>query len=322
MSKFTLVLDSSQIATYLECPQQWYYQYNQRLYPLAVQDTSAMDAGTYGHKLLDIYYKSKILSPMLSLNDRIELCYAYDPDIDTCECGCTLMDHTRIQALALEECQRCRYCLSFRPKPFPLSQDIRYQVRNRFKDYLLRYQTNDFMPYNADSVEVGFSHHLYEDEENLFILEGRIDLLGVLQGLDVVVDHKFQLATHYLYPKSVQFKNYALVCGARTLVINYVRLGKVFKDAFLERVLVNFTLPELEVWKIRLIKMFFRIKEAIQSNSYQQNWATCKGFGKTYNQSEPKYCMYTQLCEEIDKRTLETKKDVLYKVREEIWRPW
>lgn len=321
-NKFVLVLDSSQIATFLECPEQWNLSYKERLTSLGPQDTTAMDAGTYGHKLLDIYYRIKSANPGTQLNSILEACYAYNPDVDTCECGCDAGMHQPIQALGIQECQRCKHCLKFRPKPFPLSQDVRSQVRNRFKDYVYKYQANDFVAHSPEHVEVGFSEHIFEDDENLFVLEGRIDLLGTLQGLSCLVDHKYQMSTHYLYPKSIQFKNYALVARQTLLVINYIRLGKSYKDNFLERVLVNFTVPELLAWKQKLIKIYFNIKNSIVNSNFEQQWNACKGYGKTYSLNEPKYCPYTQLCEENDPQMRELRKEKLYHIKEAVWKPW
>jgi hypothetical protein len=272
-----------------------------------------MNAGTYGHKILDIYYKLR--SQGIGLNEAASQAFSYDPDKDTCECGCASENHTYI-CDGINECQRCKKCLDFKPAPFQLDQPTRITVTNRLRDYFFAYQSNDFVPLSKNHIEVGFSEPLFEDSKNLFILEGRIDLLATLQGLNVTVDHKFQFRTHNLYPKSIQFKNYALVSKNQMFVINYIRLAKVLKAGeTLQREIVCFSDNELRAWKEELIRIFFRIKESYIRATYEQNWSSCMGrYGAP--------CNYTTLCEENDKNMKKRKQDMLYKISDIQWRPW
>lgn len=331
-NKFTLVLDSSQITDFLTCPQLWYYKYFKKLQPVSFVpgEFAAMNAGTYGHKLLDLFYSA---DPHEKLNTRIERCLAYNPDKDTCECGCTEEWHKTLDAMPnVQECQRCHKCLKFRPKPFDLDVDTRCTVQNRFRDYIFCYQQRpdlDFQPLSPKHVEVGFSDILYEDAENLFVLEGRMDMIANWQGLTCVVDHKFQMATHWLYPRSIQFKNYSYVAAKHVgtgaiplLVINYVRLQKKITPDSLSRKMVTFTAPELHAWKNQVVKIYFDIKQAIQSNQFQQCWNACGGYGKTYKESEPRYCWFGTLCEEPNQMMKQNKINNLFQIKDEVWKPW
>jgi len=322
--RFTLILDSSQISTYMECPQKWYNQYVLRLVPAnfdADKSAEAMNAGTYGHKLLDIAYKLKARGQH-NFNTLLETAYAYDPDKSTCECGCDLSTHHTLQGLGIDECTRCRKCLQFRPHPFALSQDVRFKVRARFQDYLLKYRSQDIQPISEEHVEVGFSEAIYEDDSNLFVLEGRIDLLGTLQGLPIVCDHKVQLSTHWLYPHSIQFKNYALVSKIPTFVINYIRLGKEVKDDTMYRELVNFSISNLLAWKSKLINIYHNIKTSLVSRTFDHRWNSCSGSYKTYDKVQNHFCWYGSLCEEGDEKVRERKEHLLYKIQPNVWRPW
>lgn len=324
--KFTLVLDSSQIQMFLTCPMKWYRTYVQRLIPIGydpLKEEQAMNMGTYGHKLLDIFYRSKVEG--LSLKDTIERAWAYNPDHDLCECGHPADLHKSLDNLEVQECQRCTHCCKYRAHAFPLPVEVRGAVFNRFKDYVYKWQNNDFLPDSPQHVEVGFSECIYEDDVNYFVLEGRMDLLGTYQGVPCVVDHKFQLSTHYIYPKTIQFKNYVLISGLTTLVINYVRLGKTVTQDTMARGLATFSREELKKWKERLIEIFFEIKLQILFNDTQaiyQNWSACQGDYKTYKQNEPRYCWYNQLCEETNERIKERKQNLLFKIKESTWRPW
>src|SRR5205085_2807486 len=145
---------------------------------------------------------------------------------------------------------------NFLSQPFPLSQPARLQVQDRFRMYCLTNSSKDFVPHNAESVEVGFSDLLYEDSEHLFVLEGKIDLLGTIDQTKILVDHKFQERSHNLYEKSVQFRNYSMVAGRQLLIINYIRMAPSATKPF-ERVLVSFTTDEHRWWRKELVKIYF-----------------------------------------------------------------
>ena len=151
-NKYTLVLDSSQISNFLECPEQWHNKYVKRLIPTFYEiDRSAMNAGTYGHNS-HIYYRMR--SKLLPLNEAMQAAFAYEPDSDTCECGCEAIYHKAIEALKIVECQKCKHCLKFRPHPFDLSPDARSTVRARLRDYFAKYQNSDFQATSENHVEV------------------------------------------------------------------------------------------------------------------------------------------------------------------------
>jgi hypothetical protein len=321
MSKYTLVLDSSQISTFLECPMMWNYKFRECFgYPMD-EEKQAMNAGTYGHQVLDIYYTLRAKG--VQFNDAFAEALAFDPDTDfKCKCGHIKKEHTRnIPAFGIGPagCSRCidhSICKNFDPQPFELSQDLRFAVKSRLRDYFFTYQNNDFQPNNADAVEVGFSQPVFEDSENLFVLEGRIDLIGTLQGLPTIVDHKFQMRKRDLYKKSVQFRNYDLVCGgvSNMLIINYIRLAKTVDKTTLVREPVCFNSLERAWWKSELIKIFFEIKRQHTETGFLRNYGACAGrYGYP--------CMYTPLCEEINEGTRELKKSQLFVIRD-AWKPW
>jgi hypothetical protein len=310
---------------FLECPQRWLNYYIKRLEPayFNLQD-EAMNAGTYGHKLLDIFYRLKFRG--VGLNDALEACFAYNPDEDICECGCSKEFHCLVQVLNIEECKRCKKCTKYRAHPFNLSNLVRSQVRKRFREYVFNYQQNDIIPLSEQHVEVGFSESIFEDSENLFVLEGRIDIIGKLQGLECFMDHKFQTKTHWLYPRSIQFKNYSLITKLSMGVTNYVRLQQKIQPDSLTRDIITFNSVELAAWHKRLIAIFQRMKKVLQASQNKQeierNWGACSGARLTYEKDKPQYCYYTTLCEEIDPRVAEGKEKQLFKIKENVWRPW
>lgn len=323
MSKHTLVIDSSQISQYLECPREWQYSHVKQLVPNRVvldDEVKALNAGSYGHKILDIYYKERASG--LNLNDSYTKAVAYDADKDTCECGCSIDYHKYIPAFKIHECHRCKKCLNFKAKPYALDMETRQIVQSRLRQYFFNYQMNDFTVTDPNQVEVGFSEVIYEDSENLFVLEGRIDLLATLQNLDCVVDHKFQMSRYFLYNKTIQAKNYALVSKRLVFIYNYIRLAKTLDSFTLMRVITSFSVHELLAWKVKLIEIFFHIKASQLSNQYEQRWNACQGRYKTYELTKPRFCKFTDLCETSDPEMARRKESMLYQVNPNPWRPW
>lgn len=326
MAKFTLVVDSSQIACYLECPQKWVNQYVKRLLPIKFTPDESMNAGTYGHRLLEIIYKMKARGA--GINDCVEASNAYNPDTDVCECGCSKDYHCPIPLLDIEECRRCKKCAKFRPHPLYLNSLTRSVVRKRIIDYMYKYQAEDIIPLSENHVEIGFSENIYEDSENLFILEGRIDILGKLQGLDIFMDHKFQIKRYWLYLSSVQLKNYALITKTPAAMLNYIRLHQKVQPDTLNRELITFNSVQLMAWHKRLIQIYFRMKKTIQAvqsaqrEGVEKNWSACSGDRLTFDKDKPQYCWYGTLCEEIDPRIVDGKERTLFKINEQVWRPW
>lgn len=329
MAKFTLAADSSQISCFLECPQKWVDFYLKRLEPISFEPDESLNMGSYGHKLLELYYRGKARG--LGLNDSVKLFDAYDPDKDNCECGCGKEFHQVIPELNITECKRCKRCSSFRPHALELPAKVRTKVRKRMIEYCYEYQRDDIQPTSEQHVEVGFSEPIYEDSENHFVLEGRIDLIGKLQGLDCFMDHKIQGKTYWLYPRSIQLKNYMLITKLPMAVLNYIRLtDKVTKGETIARDIITMNKVELNAWHKQLINVFFRMKKtvlALQSNkdganAVERNWNSCSGGKLTYDKNKPAYCWYGPLCEEPDPVIAARKEKQLFKIKEVAWKPW
>lgn len=288
----TLILDSSQMQTYGECPEKWRLQ-NVEYLTLSnkIRDDFAM--GTYGHKLLEIYYSTMRTG---TLTKAIEALNNY-----------TL------------------------PAEYPLSLDRREAVWNRVRDYWMKYSSvgdilistrpartigfdDSGFPCTVTEheplVEKGFSFPLLDTPEYLFVLEGKIDVIGWMSGQELFMDHKFQTRAHRLYPKSIQFRNYALATGMRTGIINYVRLHKILEKDTLERQIISFSVNELREWKEELIERYIGI---VNGRIYKER-AACGGkFGFP--------CEFTKICDETELVTIKAIKESMYKQKEH-WSPW
>ena len=295
MSRKILILDSSQLQQYGECPQMWHLSNEENLVASnEIRDDFAM--GTYGHKLMELYYTE-------------------------------LYNKTLDHAIAVIN----NYKL---PEGYPLSHERRETVFNRFRDYWMKYTTVgdilvgarpkniltiDATGFPAEQtvmeplVEKGFSYPLFDTSEYLFVLEGKIDLIGWMSGVELFMDHKFQTRSHSLYPKSIQFRNYSLVTGFKTGIINYVRLHKNLEKDTLERKIISFAPGELSDWKTELIDTFIAISKKIGKEQYK-NRASCVGrYGYT--------CQYVKICDERELVTINAIKETMYKKKDE-WKPW
>ena len=295
MSRKILILDSSQLQQYGECPEMWHLSNEENLtLSNEIRDDFAM--GTYGHKLLEIYYTE-------------------------------LRNSTLQGALAAIN----NYQL---PDGYPLGQERRETVFNRIRDYWMKYTTvgdilvgtrqQSFIDIDNDGfsctgyrevplVEKGFSFPLLDTNEYLFVLEGKIDLIGWMSGMELFMDHKFQTRSHQLYTKTIQFRNYAMVTGFKTGIINYIRLHKEITKDTLERKIISFAPGELNDWKKELIDTFISISKKMGQDQYK-NRAACIGrYGFP--------CQYVKICDERDLVTIQAIKETLYK-KKEHWTPW
>lgn len=314
-----LSLDSSQIATFLECPTLWHYQYETRLMPRQQVPNVPMDMGTYGHKLLELAYKQ--IAKGQSSDEALDCAFAFDIDHDTCHCS-----HSRDKHLLLDTaCTYC-HCQKFESQPFPLEQPERDTVKNRVSEYFFLEGTTfpSVLPKSPNHVEVGFSHLLFKDDTHTFILEGRIDILGQIAKNceNGWMDHKFQLRQRDLYKKAIQFRNYAMVADLTIGMINYIRLTKkIEKDITFKRDIISFSHQELREWRDNLIHIFHRVACAIEASDWHnkfdkfRNRSSCTGkFGYE--------CQYTRLCDEFSNPELIKILEQSEYQEKPKWLPW
>lgn len=286
--KKALILDSTQIESFLTCPEHWNLSSQQQL-ELPGEIRRPMIMGTYGHKLLEIYYKE-------------------------CATGNSKTAAETALAFNIDEPE----------SRFPLEKPDRELVKRQFTLYTYTYRTcatrfehsrEDIIPDGAEAVEVGFSEKIFEDDFWVYILEGRIDILGILAGQHCFIDHKFQLRSKDIYKKAIQFRNYAMVTKQSLGIINYIRFTKeVTKDTF-SRVPISFSKQELDWWRRELLNTFRNVALSIETsgNYFEHRWSSCSG----------KYgypCEFTSICEELTPELRQAKKG-LYQIKKE-WKPW
>lgn len=325
-NKFILTLDSTQLTNYLTCGEMWNLGDRLQLEKVGrglEQVDSVLLQGTYGHKILDIYYTHRAhgLNLVLSLNRALaEVDAAIDNEV--CECGHKGEDHIHEALNLMCNIDKCP-CLKFESKPLALNSELRRFVKDRVRLYAYNYESSDFVPTAPESVEVGFSHNLFEDSERLYVLEGKMDMIGTLQGLPVIADHKFQASAHMLYPKSIQARNYAMAGRTNMFLYNYIRLTQKVDESTFKRQISSFTHLEHEQWKVELIHIYNRIYNTIVLNGgiFDKNFSQCKGYSKSYD-GKPRWCKFVDICEEVNPNLREMKQNQFYEIKKVKWQPW
>jgi len=283
--KQTLILDSSQIDHFLQCPLMWEYGDVALLAPAGISERDSMDMGTFGHKLLELYYRG-IAKGLTS-----EKAYKEASEIGT----------------------------SMNPADIKLSQDRKKDVLLKFQWYWLTYgiKGHDLVPIMKNEkplVELGFSYPLLDTPEYLFVLEGLIDMLAFMDGMKVFVDHKFQERRRALYKKSIQFKNYAMVSNSNLGCINYVRVTDKMDATTFERSMMTFSPQFLRLWKEELIEVYIQIAKAVVHHKREQRWSSCGGkFGYA--------CNFAPVCEEFHPTIKQAILDTKY-IKVQKWEPW
>src|SRR5712692_881210 len=92
MPKQVLVADSTQINSFLECERLWNYTHRERLALREVRPSYSKQMGSYGHKLLEIYYRA-CANGCCSSEMAMKAALAFDFDNWMCDCGHSSSNH-------------------------------------------------------------------------------------------------------------------------------------------------------------------------------------------------------------------------------------
>jgi len=241
MPQFSLALDSSQIVSFMECPQKWAYSYKMNLEPKE-RSHEAFSKGTIIHGLLERYYRF------------------LDQGFD------------KAQGLAVESFKDER-------KDLGVSNETFVALVSRFLLYCQLHK-DDLVPlvHNGKKcIELGFSLPLVDTPDFLFVLEGRIDLGAQFDNFVVVVDHKSQSRHSKFYSHAIQFLNYCLALNTSRMMVNVIGLQDKFKPDYIFRQLFYYSPEKLRQWKEKLILIFYRIADSIAHEEFIRNESQCPG---------------------------------------------
>jgi len=287
--KFTLRLDSSQMVLALKCPTAHDFAYVQNL-SRKREDKVAMDRGTVMHGLLERYYHGiwRNLGPSEAMNFAVN---------------------------GLNELK----------KQVHLQDDDYKLLGMRFMEYCMKYRNDKIEIATIDTpqgkkpaLEVGFSVVLIDNDMFYFVLEGRIDMITVMSGHNVVWDHKAQGRSYFLFGHSVQCLNYTLVSNTNMFMHNYVRLHQKVQPNTFDRKL-NYMERWLQIrWKKKVIDYFYKIASSrmegrFVDKDFPQPACADIGYGKK--------CPFTEVCSEFDIGRRNAIINLNYMPRK-AWEPW
>lgn len=295
--KKIIALDSSQLNQYMKCPLSWAYAYRENLM-LTGAARDALDRGSIMHLYLDAFYKIKDYHQS-DMNNRLSaansICF-------------------KVRETALRE--------------FPDMAEGLPFIEKRFIEYVTYYTNRDLTPLvnaGVTACELGFSKPLYEDDEYLFLVEGKIDLLHIDQNSKemIVVDHKTQSRVNNLYDYRPQVLTYCWAAKCNYFMYNYVGLqedknGALLKnDNLFRRSVISVPDWMLTRWENHMLEIFWEITsvETMKDTNIHKNLGSCAG---AFDSSP---CQFHYLCETKDDNMRQHLKAFKYEVRP-TWEPW
>lgn len=276
MERITLALDSQQLTAYERCPRSYWYSHVKSIE--TKQERKALNIGSVVHDLFE-YVNRGLIAGKESL-------------------GMLVLDALRSEAESLEK----------------LSPEEKTFILKRFSEYYKHWEV-DNKRYQLISAEKGFSKIIYEDNNYLFVYEGRLDAMFYDKKDDQFNwwDYKTHTGNYTLYKHCNQFYGYTWALmdeGTSCGTIDYIGKQKEKTDKTFFREQVKFSPSQIARWKERAVRTYFNI---VNDTNFHQNTTACEG----------KYglCAYTMLCErdpEIQDQLIQ----IYYKEREKVWTAW
>jgi hypothetical protein len=139
-------------------------------------------------------------------------------------------------------------------------------------------------------VEEPFIYQLYEDEEIIINLAGKIDLRIKDNKYDnLPYDHKSFSRSGPVNSLSNQFKNYCIVANSNYLVVNRIGLQKSLKphEKYL-RVPLSYDHLVFEAWKKNVVHNIMYYLQCEAENYWPTNETSCDKFNRM--------CEYNEVC--------------------------
>lgn len=182
------------------------------------------------------------------------------------------------------------------------------EIIKQFTEYVDYYQEDGWRPLEVESP---FSKILYESQDLILIVEGKIDLLTDSRAGKIVVDSKTASRRVEQSKLSNQFLCYSWSTGVETIIVDRIGFQKTLKPAErFQRIPLSYPQSmkdEWREWAIYWGKMAaFHVKEGI----FPPNFTSCDKFGG---------CIYRSVCE-TDPQNREWKASTLFRVGEQ-WSP-
>lgn len=219
-----------------------------------------LEEGDLLHRMLEAYY--------IGVKDKgVELVYnneLYKSHIDSCiSLG---EQHSVTQDLSPEEVSTVIY---------------------QFQEYTDHYRMDGVIPHE---VERPFIKKLYEDEDLVIHLTGKIDLIAEVPNFGLsVIDHKKASRTQAPSSLSNQFTNYSWATGIRTVHINKVGFQKTLsREERFRRYTIYYTEEQINRWVKNVIYWGQQYSFYLETNTWPENRTSCDKYAG---------CIYSSICE-------------------------
>ena len=263
-----LTISSHSLSNYSQCPQKYYLENLCHLKPL--NKGNGINRGTVLHQWLKVYYENKI-RPKKSKQK--------------------LLFNAPFWINKLTQKMSC-------------NRDLALSIFGAFIGYAENWKNETWIPLGT---EKGFSKILYENEDDLFILEGRVDLVCMVGSNLLIVDHKGAGSKESLCAFNNQVLAYLWAANAQEFVYNYIVFTKIPQYI---RAVHKFTLKQIQDWKDEIIDTCFRIKSDRERNQFTKSYQ-CQGRG---------ICWYLPICEQTNENVRDD--IVRSNFEKEIYRSW
>lgn len=278
MEKQIFIIDSSQLSDWNTCHYKYYLRYimNEGKGLTPIMREHSLDIGTVIHELLRVYY-------FLRKQGGIP--------------------HEKI---VLSCIKRGRYFLG---EKSDLSAEDSEFVLSIFKEYCEYYRNETWIPLE---VELPFVRKCYEDENYIFLIQGKVDLIVKIPGLSetIIVDHKTRSRFRPESKLDNQKLIYSKFLGIDTFLINKIGLFKTkgSKEKFLRDDPISYSEDFIEEWFKEFV---FTLKEIIaykKLSFFKRNPSSCDKWAG---------CVYKPWCNEEPERR-NGLINMIYKIGE-IW---
>lgn len=244
MSKRVLIVDATLLSAIQRCP--WYFFItfvkNLRLNP-KIHTPEYLENGDLGHKVLERYYTciKEGLSKKESRAEALELGRDYYPT------------------------------LNIDP------QDAEWTLQT-FSQYEDHYENDGI---KILEVERPFLYDIYEDEELIVKMSGKIDIYAELPIIGPVpIDHKFRSRSSEEIVLTNQYINYSIAKSAEILYVNEIGMQKSYEPAKkFRRIPLTFNETLKKHWLKNTIQWIKRLDWHLQENNWPEIWNPfiCKG---------------------------------------------
>lgn len=277
-NKQIFIIDSSQLSDWNTCHYKYFLKhiFYEGLGLSPITREHSLDMGSLIHELLRVYY-------FLKKNGGIE--------------------HEKI----VESCiKQGRF---FSSKSSDLSaEDISFALK-LFQEYCTYYETEQWIP---QEIELPFVEKAFEDENYLFLIQGRVDLIVRIPTLpdNIIIDHKTRSRMRPESKLDNQKIIYSKFLGIDTFIINKFGLLKTgdSKNKF-QREVISYSKDYIEEWYKEFILILKEVIAYKKLNFYARNPSSCDKWAG---------CTFKRWCNEEPKNR-EGLINQIYKVGESTW---